>query len=90
MSSWEGIYLKWGIVGERERGNGEQMGRGGQFTANQGSEWTGSHHDAKERFQVSRKGVQGQGWGSPDKGGYQKDWVVHSDYANLVHIMLIM
>jgi hypothetical protein len=39
------------------------MGGGGrgQFTANQGSEWTKSHHVAKEGFQVSRKGVQKQG-----------------------------
>jgi hypothetical protein len=67
------MYLKWGTVGEGEIENGEQMGGGGQFTANQGSVWMGSHHDAKEGFQVSRKGVQGQGWGFPDKGGYQKD-----------------
>jgi hypothetical protein len=44
-------------------------GGGGQFTANQGSEWMGSHHDAKEGFQVSRRGVQKQGWGFPGKGG---------------------
>jgi hypothetical protein len=29
-----------------------------------------SHHDAKEGFQVSRKGIQEQGWGFPGKGGY--------------------
>jgi hypothetical protein len=35
------MYLKWGMVEERERGNGVQMGGGGgQFTANQGSERT--------------------------------------------------
>jgi hypothetical protein len=84
------MYLKWGTVEERERGNGEQMGGGGQFTANQGSEWAGSRHDAKEGFQVSRKGLQGQGWGFPNKRGLSKDWVMHSDHANLVHIMLIM
>ncbi len=78
-----------GGKGKREWGaNGG--GGGGQFTANQGSEWTGSHHDAKEGFQVSRKGVEEQGWGFPGKGGYQKDWVMHSYYANLVHIVLIM
>ncbi len=49
--------MKWGTVGKRERGNGEQMGGvgEGQFTANQGAEWTGSHHDAKEGFQVSTR-----------------------------------
>jgi hypothetical protein len=45
------MYLKWG-KGKREWG---ANGGGGQFTANQGSEWTGSHHDAKEGFQVSRR-----------------------------------
>jgi hypothetical protein len=40
-SSYEGMYLKWGTVGGRGKGNGEQMGGGGQFTANQGSGWTG-------------------------------------------------
>jgi hypothetical protein len=69
---------------------GSKWGGGGHFSANQGSEWTGSHHDAKEGFQVSRKGVLEQGWGFPGKGDYQKDWVMHSDYANLVHTVLIM
>jgi hypothetical protein len=56
------MFLKWGTVGGRGKGNGEQLGGGGgQFTANQGSEWTRSHHDAKEGFQVSRNGVQEQG-----------------------------
>jgi hypothetical protein len=36
------MFLKWGTVGGRGKGNGEQMGGGGgQFTANQGSEWMG-------------------------------------------------
>ncbi len=55
------MYLKWVTIGEREKGDGEERGGGGQYTANQGSEWTGSHHDAKEGFQVSKKGVQGRG-----------------------------
>jgi hypothetical protein len=33
------MYLKWGTIGEREKGM-ERKG-GGQYTANQGSEWTG-------------------------------------------------
>jgi hypothetical protein len=35
------MHLKKGIVGEREKGMGRKEGVGGQYTANQGSEWTG-------------------------------------------------
>jgi hypothetical protein len=41
-----------------EKGMGSEWGGGGQYTANQGPEWTGSHHDAKERFQVSKREVK--------------------------------
>jgi hypothetical protein len=57
------MYLKWGTVGEGEEGMGSKW-----FTANLGSEWTGSHHDAKEGFHVSREGVQGQGGISRQRG----------------------
>jgi hypothetical protein len=66
------------------------MGGGeGQFTANQGSEWTGSHHDAKEGFQVSRREYRNRDGDFQEKGqrGLSKDWVLHSDYINPVHIM---
>jgi hypothetical protein len=33
------MYLKWGTVGEGEKGMEERGG--GQYTANLGSEWTG-------------------------------------------------
>jgi hypothetical protein len=36
MSSSEGIYLKWGTVGEREKGMGRKGG--GQYTSNLGPE----------------------------------------------------
>jgi hypothetical protein len=45
-----------------------------------------SHHDAKEEFQVSKKGVHGRGQGFPSKGlGY-----VLRYHATLVHIVLIV
>ncbi len=62
MSSYEGMYLKWGTVGGRGKGNGEQMG-GGEVSLQPTRDLSGQelHHDAKEGFQVSRKGVQEQG-----------------------------
>jgi hypothetical protein len=42
------MYLKWGTVGEREKGMGRKGGGGGQYTANQGSEWTGIAPRRKE------------------------------------------
>jgi hypothetical protein len=46
---WEGMLGIWN--GE---GMGRGLGRGGQFTSNLGSRWTGSYH-AKEGFQVSKR-----------------------------------
>ncbi len=51
----EGMYLKWGTVGERKRGMGRKGG-GGQYTSNLGTGWTGIAPHAKERFQVSKRG----------------------------------
>jgi hypothetical protein len=56
------MYLKWGTVGEGEKGTGRKgKGEGGgQCTANQGSEWTGIRATSQRRdFQVSKRGVQG-------------------------------
>jgi hypothetical protein len=50
------MHLKWGTVGEGEKG----MGRS-QYTADQGSEWTGIAPHTKEGFLVSKRGVQGIG-----------------------------
>ncbi len=51
------MYLKWGTVGGRGKGNGEQMG-GVSLWPTRDLSGRESHHDAKEGFQVSRKGVQ--------------------------------
>jgi hypothetical protein len=48
MSSSEDMYLKWGTVGEGEKGMG-RGGGGGQYTANQGSEWTGIRATTQRR-----------------------------------------
>jgi hypothetical protein len=50
------MYLKWGTVGGRGKGNGEQRRREGKYTANQGSEWTGVAPRQRRDFQVSKKG----------------------------------
>ncbi len=75
---------RWG-KGKREWG---AKGGGGQYTVQPTWDLSGreSHHDAKERFQVIKKGVQGQGLGFPSKGVYQKDWVMHSDIMLLLYI----
>jgi hypothetical protein len=41
------MYLKWGTVGEREEGMGRKGG--GQYTPNQGSEWTGIRATTQRR-----------------------------------------
>jgi hypothetical protein len=53
------MHLKWGTIGEGEKGMGRR--RGGQYTANLGSEWTGIRATTKEGFQVSKGRVQGTG-----------------------------
>jgi hypothetical protein len=66
------------------------MGRKGegQYTVNQGPEWTReSHHDANEGFQVSKKGVQGRGQGFPSKGVVEGLGYALRYHANLVHIV---
>jgi hypothetical protein len=71
---------------EKEKGMGRKGG-GGQYTANQDQSGRESHHYAKAEFQVSKKGVQE--WGRkefPSKGGYHKDWVMHSDIILILYI----
>ncbi len=66
---------RWG----REKGNGEERGWG-QYTANQGSEWTGIRATTQRRdFQVSKgKGPRNKGRDfQATKGDYQKDWGMH-------------
>jgi hypothetical protein len=62
------MYLKWGTVGEREKGMGRK-GRGSQYTSNLGPEWTGIAPHAKEGFQVSKRE---QGRDFPGKGGLSR------------------
>jgi hypothetical protein len=61
------MYLEWGTVGEREKGMGRKAGEVSiQPTRDQlGRE---SHHDAKEGFHVSKKGIQEQGRDFQAKG----------------------
>jgi hypothetical protein len=51
------MYLKWEAIGEGEKGMGNKGG-GGQYTANQGSEWTGVKPRQRRDFQVSKKGAK--------------------------------
>ncbi len=48
--------MKWGTVGDREKGMGRTEGGKGQFASNLGPEWTGIAPHAKEGFQVSKRG----------------------------------
>ncbi len=69
--------MRRGTVGEGER---EWGGRGGQYTANQGSEWTGIHAMTQRRdFQVSKGRVPRNKWRDSQgtKGDYQKNWGTH-------------
>jgi hypothetical protein len=49
------MYLNRGTVRGKGKGNGEQRRGGGQYTANQGSEWTGVAQRQRRDFQVSKK-----------------------------------
>jgi hypothetical protein len=73
-------------VGEGEKGMGR---KGGQYIANQGSEWTGIRATTQRRdFQVSKGRVprnKGRDF-QATKGDYQKDWGMHLR----VYIMLIL
>jgi hypothetical protein len=56
------MYLKWEPLGEGEKGMGSKWGGGkGSLKPTRDLSGRESHHDAKEGFQVSRKGVQKQG-----------------------------
>jgi hypothetical protein len=56
------MNLKWRIVGEREKGMGR---KGGEVSTQATRDQSGreSHHDAKEGFQVSKRGSRtGEGF----------------------------
>jgi hypothetical protein len=90
------MYLKWGTVGERERGDGEEKGGGGQYTSNLGPGWTGIAPHAKEGFQVSKRG-SGIGEGFSKQRGITKGTVPCTPdicqpctyRANCVYVVLI-
>jgi hypothetical protein len=48
--------LKWGTVGDREKGIGRTKGGGGQYASDLGPEWMGITPHTKEGFQVSKRG----------------------------------
>jgi hypothetical protein len=60
------MYLKWGTVWGRGKKNGEE--KGGEVSMQPTRDQSGweSHHDAKEGFQVSKKG------GQETRGGISK------------------
>ncbi len=64
------MYLKWGTIGERERGMGRKKG-GRSVHINLGPGWTGIAPHAKEGFQVSKKG-SGTGEGFSRQRGITK------------------
>jgi hypothetical protein len=66
------MYLKWGTVGEGEKGMGRKWG-GGSVYSQPGIRVDGnSRHDTEEGFQVSKRGDQGVAQGFPSKRGLPK------------------
>jgi hypothetical protein len=81
------MYLKWGTVGEGEKGTGRK--RGGKVIIQPTRDQSGreSHHDAKEGFQVSKKGIQEQGVGISKQRGVVKRIVPCT--SNIMQILYI-
>jgi hypothetical protein len=82
------MYLQWGTVGGRGKGMGSK--KGGEVSIQPTRDLSGreSHHDAKEGFQVSKKGIQEQGQGFPSKRWFiKRDWDVHSDIMLILYIL---
>ncbi len=52
------MYLKWGTVGEGEKGMGRKGGREVSIQPTWDQSGRELHHDAKEGYQVSKKGIQ--------------------------------
>jgi hypothetical protein len=84
------MLLKWGTVGEGEKGMGRRKG-GGQYTANLRLEWTGISATTKKGFQVSKRGVQEIRVGiSKQRGITKRIGACTSIYhANRVYIVLM-
>jgi hypothetical protein len=64
----------WG----KAKGDGEEEG-GGQYTVNQGPEWTGIAPQRKGGIPSKYEGNSWTGAGISKQGGSQKDWVMHSE-----------
>jgi hypothetical protein len=75
---------RWG------EGKGEWGAKGGEVSLQPTRDLSGreSHHDAKEGFQVSKKGIQEQGEGFPSKRGVIKKIVLcTSDIMLILYIL---
>jgi hypothetical protein len=92
MSSKEDMYLKWGSVGEGEKGMGMKRGRGSVYSQPGIRVDRNSRHDTEEGFQVSKRGDQGIGVGiSEQRGSIKRIGACTSVYhANRVYIVLIV
>ncbi len=70
------------------------MGRkgGGKLSIQSTRDQSGqeSHHDAKEGFQVSKKGIHGRGPGFPSKEVVKRIGLCTPNHTNLVHIVLVV
>jgi hypothetical protein len=75
---------RWG----KAKGDGEEGGGEVSIQSTRDQSGQESHHDAKEGFQVSKKGIQGQGQGFPSKGVAKRIGLCTLNHANLVHIVL--
>jgi hypothetical protein len=65
------MHLKWGTVGEGEKGMGRKGGGEVSLQPTRDQSGRESHHDTKEGFQVSMRGGQGTGVGIS-----QQRWVI--------------
>jgi hypothetical protein len=81
--------LKWGTVGGRGKGNGEQSG--GEVSIQSTRDLSGreSHHDAKEGFQVRREFRDGDR-NFQAKGVIKRIGLCALISCKLVHIVLIV
>ncbi len=85
------MYLKWGTVGEGEKGTGRK--RGGSVYSQPGIRVDGnSRQNTKEGFQVSKRGVQGIRVGIFKQRGVTKRIRACTSvyHANRAYIMLIV
>ncbi len=89
MSSYDGMYLKWGTVGDGEKG----MWRtgGGSVYSQPGIRVDGNLcHDTEEGFQVDKRGVQGIRVGvSEQKGIIERIGACTSIYQSINQIRFI-